>query len=235
MAPALIQKEKLLMIAEIGVAHCGRYDDAIALCVQARESGFDAVKFQVYQPRDIWTTQEDILKRERLQLTLDQYARVFEFARGIGLLVGASFFSQFGRALHGLCDFLKVAARSYPCKVPEFPEDKPVFVSCGHHLPAYPPSFIPFACVSEYPTEKIPFAQFQYLNQLRDDGLWGYSSHFVVPYPVDAMAAIRQGARAVEKHICLDRGALVVDQRVSLQSDELKTYVEWCRGQMGKP
>ena len=178
---------------------------------------------------------EDIKKREKLQLSLAEYSKVFEFARSIGLLAGASFFSYYGQNIQKQCDFIKVASRSYPDSMPSLSSGIPVLVSCGKHLPAEPNGdWIYMACVSQYPTERVPFAAMKYLAALRDDGVWGYSSHFVVPYPVDCMAAVRMGARVIEKHICIDRAGLTVDKSVSLQPDELKEFVERLHGQLDK-
>jgi N-acetylneuraminate synthase len=236
MAQRPFQKEKLLIIGEAGVNHCGRFDDAIALCVIAKEAGCDAVKFQVYQPRDLWTEEPDIIKREKLQLTIEQYAKVFDYAHGIGLLVGASFFSYYGQVLQHKCDFVKIASRSFPDRMPPLITPRPTLVSCGRYLPAEPnPEWVYMACVSSYPTEKVPFAAMQYLAALSDHGVWGYSSHFVTPYNVDSMAAVRQGARIIEKHFCIDRAGIEIDKRVSLEPDELKHFTEQLRGQMGKP
>ena len=235
MAQRLVSKEKLLIIGEAGVAHNGQINDAMALCSIAKQAGCDAVKFQVYQPRDIWTDEADILAREKLQLSLSEYDKVLNYAHGIGIMVGASFFSYYGQDLQRKCDFVKIASRSYPDKMPPLIADRPVFASCGRYLPAEPdPEWTYLACVSHYPTEQIPFAAMQYLAA-QQNGVWGYSSHFVTPYNVDSMAAVRQGARVIEKHFCIDRAGIKVDKKVSLEPDELKQFVEQLRGQMGKP
>lgn len=235
MAQWPFQEKKLLIIAEAGVAHSGDTKAAFDLCNIAVESGCDAIKFQVYQPRDIWTEEADIKKRENLQLSLADYARVIEYAKSVGLLVGASFFSYYGQALQKSCDFIKIASRSYPDKLPPIVAGVPVIASCGRYLPAEPDDWIYMACVSAYPTERVAFHAMKYLAALRDDGVWGYSSHFVTPYPIDCMVAVREGARVIEKHICIDRKSLTVDKSVSLEPDELKEFVERLHGQLGKP
>ncbi len=219
-----IEKDKLLVVAELGLSHLGSYGRCIEMIDAAKESGADAVKFQIYDPREIWTDLDDIARRLPLQLQLSKYENAIMYAKSLGLVVGASFFGPHGKDLQHQVDFIKIASRSYPDKMPEIVADKQLVISCGRFLPADPASDVCYlACKSDYPAKSFPLDQMVYLSEVA--GLWGFSCH--APHYGDCARAVElvHGCSMIEKHFCLDRSTIEIDREHSLEPEEFRKMV----------
>jgi sialic acid synthase SpsE len=83
----------VFITAEIGINHQGNYDSARMLIEKARESGADAVKFQVYRTEKFYNRKLapdafDLFKS--FELSFDEYKRLSEFSRSLDLVFYAT-------------------------------------------------------------------------------------------------------------------------------------------------
>ena len=83
----------VFITAEIGINHQGNYESARMLIEKARESGADAVKFQVYRTEKFYNRKLapdafDLFKS--FELSFDQYKRLSEFSSSLGLVFYAT-------------------------------------------------------------------------------------------------------------------------------------------------
>lgn len=82
-------------------------------------------------------------------------------------------------------------------------------------------------CVSEYPCppEKFNLSTLEVLQEKYPDVVIGFSDHSVGDHTVD-LAAIKLGARVIEKHFSLSRDLWGSDHKVSMTPEELKKMVK---------
>lgn len=223
----------MILIAELGLSHLGKAETLMDLIHAARDAGCDAVKFQIYSAGELAAWDDDGADlRQKMQLSAAAYIGAAHEAHRCGLQVGASLFGEYGRSVVSRLSFLKIAARSYP-EEPwvswMFEQGLPVFVSCRRFLPAtLPDNVTPMAC-SEYVSDEIPGHALTYLKNVFRS--FGYSSHSPAGMlGRDCIEATRRGASVIEKHFCLDRGAIEIDGLHSLEPDEMRTLAKELKG-----
>lgn len=235
------------LIAEIGLNHNGSEDLARDMIYSAAVNGASFVKFQKRSPADLATaefldapflkcpllgsTQREV--RERLELPLDMYIRLREYAESLGMVFFASAFDLASLdfllksgtkiikiASHSLTNgqlLEKVAALKLPtiaslggCTLEEQDRAVETLKDCPLVL---------MHCVSSYPTpdgmakiDTIPYLRDRYNIPV------GYSSHEVgIDLSVGAAAL---GACMIERHYTLNRAMIGLDQPISLEPDE---------------
>lgn len=223
------------VVAEIGLSHCGDFSRAVEI-IHAFAPMVWGVKFQVYRAEDIWTDSCDIELRSKNQLTLDQYNLLIQYAKGDGLRAGASFFSDYGKEISSGLDYIKIASRSFPCRVPQWVvhSGKPLHISCGQFLPVAKiknADVVYYACQSQYPQSEIPSTQFIHLSGL--SGAYGYSSHADKSDVYDLATAMRlpddvpaPSISYYERHVRLDDSIIPVDESVCVTPDILRKTLE---------
>lgn len=222
-----------MLIAEIGLSHLGSADRLMDIVHAARDSGCDAVKFQVYSAGEVSAWDDDGTDlRQSLQLPVSAYIGAAHEAVRCGLGVGASLFGEYGRSLVSVLTFLKVAARSFP-EEPwldwMFAQQLPVYVSCRRFLPAtLPGNAVPMAC-SEYGSEELPAQALAYLKH--SFRTFGYSSHSPASMVGrDCVEAAARGAETIEKHFCLKRSEIQIDAQHSLEPSEMMSLSKELKG-----
>lgn len=236
-----------LLIAEIGLNHNGSEELAREMIKSAAESGATFVKFQKRSPSHLasaefldapfhkcpalGTTQREV--RERLELSLDSYVRLRDFAESLGLVFFASAFDL--ESVDFLLDagtkIIKIASHSLtngPLLRKIADSNLPVIASLGgctldeQDLAVQILRDCPLVlmhCVSSYPTQDN-LAKLDTIHYLRERyGLpVGYSSHEV---GIDlSVASSVLGACMIERHFTLNRSMIGLDQSISLEPHE---------------
>tara|TARA_B100001989_G_scaffold251752_1_gene231752 strand:- start:2586 stop:3434 length:849 start_codon:yes stop_codon:yes gene_type:complete len=249
-------KEKVFIIAEIGINHNGSIQYAKELIDLAKECGCDAVKFQkrtieiVYKKEFLdsprlspWgKTQRE--QKEGLEFSLDQYNEIDEYCKEksidwfvscwdipsqISMRKFNTKYNKVASAMATNLEFLKVVAE----------EKKHTFLSTGmtniQEIEIAVEIFDNASCpitlmhsVSTYP------AQERHLNlncikslQTKFEKPIGYSGHEATVLPSIVAAVL--GATCIERHITLDRAMYGSDQAASLQKNGLRDLVNSVR------
>lgn len=244
------------LIAEIGLNHNGSRDLAMEMIYQAALSGATFVKFQKRSPEDLATaafldapfekcpamgrTQREV--RNRLELSLQDYVGLREYAESLGLVFCASAFdlpsldflieagvSVIKIASHSITNgplLEKLAATTLPviCSfggTTEAERDRAFDILKGNPL-------VILHCVSSYPTsdtlvklDTIPYLAKRYGVPV------GFSSH---EEGIDfSVASSVLGAAMIERHFTLNRAMVGLDQSISLLPGEFSEMAEKVR------
>jgi sialic acid synthase SpsE len=247
--------QPIYFIAEAGVNHNGSLELARKLVDIASECGADAVKFQKRTVRDIlvgaalerpYLTPTSLgatygEHREKLELSADDYAELWQHAaeRGITLLASAwdrrsvDFLDELGVPAFktASADLTNLPLLEYTAR-----KGKPMFVSTGmaeldevaealavvrKHLGE---RVVLLQCTSLYPcdNDKLNLRVIQRYRE-RFDVLVGYSGHERGLAPTEAAAAL--GASVIERHFTLDRTMIGPDHAASLETEGLRRLV----------
>lgn len=247
----------VFVIAEIGINHNGSVEMARRLIRATKESGADAVKFQMRHMARLYrnvpggdVTGEDLGAQytlnllEKFELPVDDMLRLFDYAKAQDLAVlctpweeeSLAVLERYGMEAYKVASadltnhpFIERMAKTY----------KPLILSTGMSteeeiaetvkvLRRCGSSYALLHCNSTYPA---PFkdVNLAYLSRLKALGGCpvGYSGHERGIHV--AVSAVCQGARIVEKHITLDRSLEGSDHKASLLPEEFKALVEGIR------
>ena len=249
--------EKLpFIIAEIGINHNGSLEIAKKLIDMAKECGADAVKFQkrtieiVYSPEFLasprkspWgTTQRE--QKEALEFSKEEYDEIDAYCKEKGIYWFASAWDEKSQEFLRQYDlpFNKIASAMLTHKrllemVAE--EGKHTFISTGmstleqidRAVEIFEKKGCPYTlmhCVSVYPCpdEWCNILMVKTLKE-RYNCPVGYSGHEKGILP--SVLAVALGAVAIERHITLDRNMYGSDQAASLEKEDLKLLITYCR------
>ncbi len=235
------------LIAEIGLNHNGSVELARKMIYQAALAGASMVKFQKRSPADLAVAsfldapfekcpalgKTQRLVRDRLELSLEAYVELREYAESLGLIFFASAFDlpSFEFLQQVGVTIIKLASHSVtngPLLEAVAESGLPVICSFGgtteterdraFALLQNNPLVI-LHCVSSYPTQDhlvkldtIPYLQNRYQVPV------GFSSH---EEGIDiSVAASLLGACMIERHFTLDRAMVGLDQPISLLPQE---------------
>jgi N-acetylneuraminate synthase len=222
----------VFLIAEIGINHNGCLETAKKLIKEAKDAGFDAVKFQkrtidlVYSPEELDKTRESPWgttnreQKEGLEFKQEDYDAIDEYCKELGIQWSASAWDLKSQEFLRQYDlpFNKVASAMLTCKplLEKIAEEKKLtYISTG--MSTYQEiedareifintscPYILMHCNSSYPTEngncRLNFIR-EFQNRFHCSV--GYSGH---ERGVQiSVAAVAMGARAIERHITLDR------------------------------
>ncbi|RMF75965.1 MAG: N-acetylneuraminate synthase [Planctomycetota bacterium] len=246
--------ERVFVIAEAGVNHDGRIDDALRLIDAAAEAGADAVKFQIFSAEELaardaptaayqsgdGTTQRELL--QSLELPHDAFARLAARCAERGLVFLATPFGL--RDVEALARLGAAAIKIASTDLDNVPLIRAatdagvtLIVSTGaatrdeldaavERLRAWKAAgrAILLHCVSSYPTP-LEAANLRRIAALR--------TRYETPVGFsDHTTATRIGAWAVaagacvlEKHFTLDRARPGPDHAMSLEPDQLREYI----------
>lgn len=216
------------IIAEIGQNHNGDVNLALKMIRQAKASGADVVKFQIYEARALFPQQgnEWFEYNCQTELTRDQVKRLAEECDRVGIEFLASVFDveRVGWTEDIGVKRYKIASRSiHDGKLVQAiaHTGKPVIVSLGMWDGAEFPVIQTkgpvhyLYCVSKYPAEpdelKLGSVDFRKYS--------GFSDHSVGI--TAALVAFSRGAGIVEKHFTLDRSLYGPDHVCSMTPEEL--------------
>lgn len=249
----IAESEPAVVIAEIGINHNGSLNSAFRLIDAARDSGADAVKFQMRDMGSLYRNSYDSKNGEDLgveytldlintaALTSSELIKAFEYAQSRNILpLCTPWDEQSAKILQdwGIAWF-KIASAdltNHPLISMLASTGTPLLISTGmsteleivEAINLLKSGFSPYAllhCNSTYPA---PFSdiRLKYMSRLAEIGdcIIGYSGHERGHHV--AVAAVALGAKIVEKHITLDRGAIGNDHKVSLEPDEFRQMVQ---------
>jgi N-acetylneuraminate synthase len=244
------------MIAEIGINHNGDFETARKLIEEAKNAGFDAVKFQKRTIDIVYSSEE--LERPRPN---------FYGATNGDLKRGLEFDEHGYKQIRRVCKELDIHWFASPWDLPsvEFLErfdvvahkvasacmtdrsllkalnatGKPIFMSTGMSTLEQVDSavkeidnsrLILMHAVSVYPAkpEQLNLSWIETLKMRYPHIPIGYSGHEVGVGP-SVVAVAKYGATCVERHITLDRSMWGSDQSASLEPDGMKRVVGYIR------
>jgi len=242
--------EKIQVIAEIGINHNGQLSLAEEMIDAAAEAGADAVKFQCFKTRWMFSrltpgfvhTEADVFAQmEKLEVQDHWWPILKERAHKRHLYFSASVFDSVSLGIlerTGI-DFLKVASSEINNHL-FLKEQKGLsdtyIISTGmalleeiaaslHFLESIDIEKIVFLeCTSSYPAppESVHLLNIDFLHQVFNRPV-GFSDHTLgIHY---AMAAAARGARVIEKHFTLDKNMEGPDHAISADPQELRQLV----------
>ena len=239
--------KKAFLIAEIGINHNSSVKLAKKLIDLAKNSGFDAVKFQKRNP-DISTTESQKLKirntpwgditylayKKKIEFGLKEYKEIDKYCKKLKIIWFASawdieslnFLKKFklkynkvASAMLTNLDLVKAIAK----------EKKLTFISTGmssmkdiqksiNIFKKKKCKFVLMHCVSQYPCPEEKL-NLKMILTLKEKFKCdvGYSGHEKTVSP--SIFAYFLGANYIERHITLDRSMWGTDQAASLSSD----------------
>lgn len=251
-----INKNKLFLIAEIGVNHNGNYSFAIKLIDSAKRAGFDAVKFQTFIPEQMTHS----------KTKLAEYQKKTKFKNMQLMLKKYNFSHEQFYELKKYCDKSKIIFLSTPfdlesaiflnkinvkafkissgdldnfyllSEIKKF--KKPIIISTGMANNEEIKKTIKFLklpksklailhCISDYPTE-IKNTFFSNFNFLKKFKYTvGFSDHTLGS--VSSSIAVALGSTFIEKHITLNNKMNGPDHACSMQVSELESFVKTLR------
>jgi len=241
-----------LVIAEIGVNHDGSMDQARALVDAACDAGADAVKVQWFEAKSLLSRAAILAKYQadahesdplamlrRLELSAEELAALCDYIRARGALAIATVFSPGHVAPAAACawDAFKVASPDLvnrPLLDELLKTGRALLVSTGaseaeevrrthEHLRTVGAEAVFLHCVSAYPTamESAALGAIGHVSALTG-GVAGYSDH--TEFVETGALAVACGARALEKHITLDRSLSGPDHAASLEPGAFAEY-----------
>lgn len=253
------------VIAEIGVNHDGEVGRALGLVDGAAEAGADAIKMQYFEADRLMSRaaklaayqkaageQDPVEMLRRLELTLDDMARVVDRAHELGIHAIVSIFSvehvepvarlpwdAFKSASSDLINrplLDAMAATGRPLIVSTGASTMPEVLRAAEWLTPDHDRLAVLQCVSAYPTPPEHAALSGIGAIARELSatpiVIGYSDH---TESIDTGAAgVRHGAAVLEKHFTYSRAASGPDHRASLEPPALAAYATQAREASGR-
>jgi N,N'-diacetyllegionaminate synthase len=230
------------MIAEAGVNHEGKWEKALDMIDVAKESGADAVKFQLFNARTCKGIMRHLLGP--LELSKDAHRALFARCKEVGIDYMASCFDEeqvrFVKSLG--CTALKIGSGELTNKglmSAVGQSNLTMVLSTGMstteevwdallNFEVSNKKVVLLHCVSAYPTP-IEQANLKAIEKLKRHFRLpvGFSDHTL---GTEAMiAAVSMGACIVEKHFTMDKEAKGPDHHMSASPSELKHYISTLR------
>lgn len=218
----------MLIIAEIGQNHNGDIKLAKKMIFEAKASGADIVKFQLYDVDSIFNKDFEWYKEAKCaQLGFEQVRELKKECDEAGIEFSASVFDveRLEWVLKLDIQRIKIASRSIYNKElidAAAKTGKEMIISLGMYKGKGFPSIksrgrISFLyCVAKYPTkpEELNFSAVDFKKYA------GFSDHTIgIEASIVAMA---RGARIIEKHFTLDKKMHGPDHKCSMDPSELK-------------
>lgn len=264
----IIGIDKPYVIAEAGINHNGDLGLAKEMIVAAYESSADCIKFQSYiadkyisrkagkatyqdQPLVKDKSQYEIIKS--CEIDREGFEELFDYSKKIGIDFLSTPFELWSFKM--LMELNVPAVKISSCNLTNYPflravaqSKVPVLLSTGMSdlaevtkaVEIFKGSGSPlilFQCTSNYPS-KIENANLRVIPMFRQlfDVPVGFSDH--TPTATAAIAAVALGAVAIEKHFTLSRDLPGIDQKASIEPEELKKLiiaVQECHAALGSP
>lgn len=244
----------VFVIAEACDNHLGDLQRAKEMARLARLAGADAVKFQHHLPAEEMLPDVPMSANfdeplfEFLQkhaLRIDDHAELLAYCRELGIVYMCTPFSY--RATVELAEIGIESVKIGSGELTDIPSllriaelGRPMLLSTGmatceeidatvEALRAAGAEFGLMNCVSEYPPvyEDVNLGVIGVLRERYPDLVIGHSDH--TPDLYTSFAAVALGARALEKHVILDKRQPGPDQSVSIDFMELRQLVDGVR------
>ncbi len=242
-------EKDIVVIAEIGVNHAGSLDWILGMLPRIKNSGADAVKFQLFTP-DLYASKsnpERYNKVSKLALSRQDFLRIKAECDSIGLPVFATPLSHdWVQFVSETCEVIKIASGDFtfaPTIDLALNSKSNLILSCGatsrqeiidftnkakkvRSGDRYHESIAILHCISAYPPP-IDESNLLAINDIKKlSGLVvGFSNHFKEDAPL--YASIGAGARIIEIHVTDDRNRTDIrDHELSRTPDELENIVK---------
>ena len=250
-------KDKIYLIAEIGLNHDGEISKAKRLIDSAKDSGFDAVKFQLRSKNEFCFNhkpgQRDLGSEivdeyiSRTFIEFKDYKIIYQYALDSGI---DCFFSvwdfeslEFSLNLNpkpsiykvasaDLCNFIlleKLCATNAHLILSTGMSSQEEIDETIKYLNNHSADYSLLHCHSAYPApiHHINLKYIKSLLKIKGPKNIGYSSHDIGN--VASIMAISLGAKIIEKHITIDKEGYGNDKLVSLKENEMYLFVKQCR------
>ena len=245
----VIQKKDVFVIAEIGMNHDGSFGNAIRLIDEAKNSGVDAVKFQLHISEEeslknapkppYFTIEERFEYFNRTAFSTEKWIKLKEHAHSLNLYFIVSPFSL--KAVNileeiGLDGYKIASGETTNLPLLEFidTKNKPVLLSTGmsnweeinNAIKVIKKNLLVlFQCSSEYPCtpENVGFNIIEDMVNDFKELFIGYSDHTLEN--ATSIGALLMGAKVFEKHFTLSKKMYGADARFSLEPDKMREYV----------
>lgn len=247
------------IIAEAGVNHGGDLSVAFKLVDVAAAAGADAVKFQAfrteklilnsvekapYQKNTTEATESQFQMLKKLELQKENYVALMNYCEKMKIAFLITPFDE-----QSLSELEEIGVKGYKIASTDTTNllflrkvaktGKPLILSTGmcnleevnaalEEIHPHNDQVILLQCTANYPIRNDE-ANLNVIHTFKShfDMLIGYSDHSVgigaAPY------AVPMGAKVLEKHFTLDKGAKGPDHMASLDPDELKQFVQEVR------
>ena len=245
--------KKPYLIAEIGINHNGDIDISKKLIKNAKDCGFDAVKFQkrtieiVYDEETLKIPRKspwgEVTKDQKLGLEFEkaEYDEIDKFCKEIKIdwfasawdIKSLEFLDGYNLKFHKIASAM-IVDKNFLNEVAK--RKKHTFISTGMSTKAeidkavnifreHDCSYELMHCVSTYPM-KIEDANLITIIQLKEEYGCdvGYSGH--ESGVVVSLAAVMLGITSLERHVTLDRTMYGSDQSASLELSGMKNLCE---------
>lgn len=242
---------KTFIIAECGINHNGVFDTAVAQIAHAKKAGADAVKFQMYDPKEQAKGVQDqtiVDALDECHISTADMVRLKEMADCIGIeFMCTPFQWKYVDFVDKLVKRHKIGSGQvkggFGLVGAAAATEKPLIISTGmvdddelqnalagakHPLTGKDPDITLLYCVSKYPTpdHNINFGRMKDLADKFGRSV-GFSDHTVGIFA--SVAAVANGASVIEKHFTTDRSLGGPDQVCSLEPHEFAVMVREIR------
>jgi sialic acid synthase SpsE len=245
--------KRVFIIAEAGINHEGNFENALRLIEDAAYAGVDCVKFQSYHT-DKFISRDNKVRydqRKKYELSLEQTARLSEYAGEKGLLfLSTALDTQSADEIEDYVVAFKVSSLdtcNYKLLECLLDKQKPLIISTGMQSDEDIKETIDFImrrkgeeylkssvillhCISSYPVldpSYLNLLSIPYLKKQFNVNV-GYSDHSLGT--LACFAAVSLGARVIEKHFTIDQKMTGVrDHALSADKNEMKAIVEGIR------
>lgn len=241
-------EKDIVVIAEIGVNHMGSLEWILKMLPQIKESGADAVKFQLFTP-DFYVSRSNLDRYKQvsgLALPKEDFLKIKMLGDSLNLPVFATPVSHdWVEFIAETCGVLKIASGDFtfsPTVEASLNTSAKVIISSGATSRDEVANFVMKAknlrpgnkylesiailhCISSYPPpiEESNLSAITDLKELTDLTV-GFSSHFLEDSPM--YAALAKGARIFEIHVTDDRTRQDIrDHALSRTPNELKLII----------
>ena len=238
----------VVVIAEIGVNHKGSIDWILNMLPKVKDSGADAIKFQLFTP-DLYSTRGNFTRYEQISafyISEKDFLRIKKTCDSIGLPIFATPLSHdWVKFIADTCGVVKIASGDFtfgPTVEASLNTSAQIIISSGATSSNEVSDFVKIAkqfrpgstyfesiamlhCISSYPP---PIAESN-LSAITDlkritELTVGFSSHFLEDAPI--YTALGLGARIFEIHVTDDRSRNDIrDHSLSRTPSELKNIV----------
>jgi N-acetylneuraminate synthase len=251
-----LQKDRCLVIGEVGLAHDGSLGLAHAFIDEVARGGADAVKFQTHiasaestpaEPFRVKFSTQDATRYEywkRIEFSEAQWKGLADHAREKGLIFLSSPFSReavelLARVGMAMWKVGSGEVGTVPLLDAMIATGKPILLSSGmsdlaeldHAVERVRRAGVPLAvlqCTTAYPCppERIGLNMVPFFRE-RYGCLVGLSDHSGTIYP--GIAAATLGAEVVEVHVTMSRAMFGPDVPASVTIEELRRLVDGIR------
>jgi len=238
--------QPVFIIAEAGINHDGRLEQAKELVKRATEVGADAVKFQIFKAEELYSERSEHFELfKSMELSKNEWIEVAEMAQNLGIIFLSSSFDEESTDL--LVDLGAPAFKVASGDLTHLPflrymakKNKPIILSTGMSTVSEidealnaiyatgNKDVVLLHCISNYPAniENVNLRAINTLEQVFNVPV-GFSDHTIgtlIP-----IVAASLGARVIEKHFTLNKNLHGPDHKLSLDPAEFMQVVKSIR------